>query len=308
MKNEVVKKRFKLCFIKVCILFIGFSLALGLSFCVIAYAVVCVEQQKIISNINDLLSWYHPIEHNPDGYVPTIAVASASLLLSMITIFQSHYSRNQDRVLSFPRNCLNAVSIGLNAKTNIQAVRRYFEPIEAETAIEFCYQDAFASYYKPCPYRLFVCLQKDVYDAKTEWEEINISNSQYSNLLDNNPENNEMIISGSYSRLLNEYCNKADKNMEYSLVIILDIVWINSLLTLGNRMFSNLYIRQYIHIDKSIMTENAGIFPYNYRAINTEFAPASFLALCLGYRCKRTNFERRVRICKQRRNQRLQEK
>ena len=311
MKSKVIAQRFIVSFLKFGIFFSGVGVILVLSFGFIAYMVVCIEQQRPVFDLNEVLSWYYkPGQHNTDGYVPTIVVASVSLLLSAITMFQSHYSRNQDRVLSFPRNCLNAVSIGLDAAKNVQAVRRFFEPVEAETVIEFCYQDTFASYYKPCPYRLFVCLHKGVYDEKTEWEEVKISNSTYSNLLDDNPEDNEIIISGSSSRLLNEYCNKADNNMDYSLAIILDIVWMNSMLTIGSRLFSNLYMRQYIRIDKRLNTEERGrgLLSYNYQAINTAFAPAPFLSLRLGYKCRLTKFGKRLKISRQRRNQRLQEK
>lgn len=253
-KIYIVTQRIVFSLIKGFLFIVATISGMVVAFGFIAYAVFRLETQTIchffdFSDWRKCVEWYQLAEYDTTGYIPSIVVAAMSMLLAIITLFQSHYNRKQDRALNFPDNCLNVVSIGLDQKSNLQTMREYFDPVVAQTMIEFSYEKSFSSYYLAYPYRLFICLDKKVCGKKREWEEIKIISHQNSNLIDKNPENYEIIIEGSYSRLLQEYCNKAEGNREYKLKMILDLRWTNNLLPWWNRKFADLYIREIIELN-----------------------------------------------------------
>lgn len=278
----------------------GILLILVGAFFVIQYAVVCIERQKIhdFFDVAYTMSWYQIQEHSSSGYIPSIVVAAASLLLASITLFQSHYNRARDRVLNFPDNCLKVVSIGFDINNNIKTVRQFFNPLAGSTMIEFCFKKTFSSYYKAVPYRLFICLDKRVDGQKDEWEEIEIYNYQSSNLLNQNLDNYEILLEGSPSRLLREYCNKTSFNMEYKLEMILDVKWENCLMPLWSRRFADIFIREHVQLNSNKINMNEqnkekSLFDNNYYIFLNAHMRAPLLSLKHWRKCFNTNVKRR---------------
>lgn len=270
MKNNLLMKVIKERFRKFKIAFWRISAKIELFFvmafftvlcaCLAYYVMACVVWCLETGRIRDAFKflkfwecwesiklWYEINNFQTKGYVPTIVGASASLLITMTTIIQAHFNRAQDRVIGFPRNCIDEISVGMHVRSNVNKIRKYFDPVEAETVVEFGFKEGFSTYYKAKPFRLFVCLiGKRKKDKK--WEALPIYNFQYSNLLDDNPNDYEILIETCYSELLHEYCQKPEKNDDYRLKIILDIQWKNNLIPKWRRMLGDMYIREEIDV------------------------------------------------------------
>lgn len=270
----------------------------GLAYYIMAYAVWCLEMGQIGKILDVWRIWKHwecmklwyKLDHfQTEGYVPTIVGASASLLITMTTIIQAHYTRAQDRVMGFPKNYINEISVGLDVSSNVEAVRKYFDPISAKTVIEFSFKEGFSTYYTAVPFRLFVCLSKmERNKEKQEWESLPIYNFQYSNLLDENPDNCEVLLETGDSVLLQKYCTSTNENDGYKLKIILDIQWKNNLIPKWRRMLGDMYIREEIKVDgiQKNKKKTKRVLPYKYDVLYTEHRKAYLASWILLKRSK----------------------
>lgn len=272
-----------------------------LAYYIMAYSVWCIETGRAEKFFDIWKVWKHwkcmellykSIDSQTRGYVPTIIGASASLLITMTTIIQSHLNRAQDRVMNFPKNCIDEISIGLDVKSNVEAVKKYFDPVRAETVIELSFKEGFSTYYEAVPFRFFVYLSKkgnEKIDKK--WEELPIYNYQYSNLLDDNPNDFEILIETGSSNLLDSYCHKSPGNDDYRLKIVLDIQWKNNLLPKWRRAPGDMYIREEIKVAR--VQENKKnshmVLPYKYDVLYTEHRKAYLASWILLIKSMKTS-------------------
>lgn len=280
------------------IIIIGFLLFSALfSYYIIACTINFIEDNRLppVFEWWKAFEWYVTEAKERTGYIPAITVASVSLMLSLITLLQSHFNRVQDRVMGFPPNYLDEVMIGLNVRANLDLARKYFDPVKSKNLIELSYKSGFSTYYKFYPYRLFVCLSKEDMGKGIEWEEIELYHFQYSNIRDNASDSYEVLIEGSESRLIKEYCDKPDKNKNIKLKFILDSRWTNSLIPLWMRNFSDMYIREEFGLSfekcpKETDTGNAESF-IRYRVLYSKYRTAPFASGYLWSKCLRTRKE-----------------
>lgn len=272
------------------LLFLCVCVAIAYTF--FAYMVICLEKGKIFNPVVEwprLWQWYYQSgEGDTAGYVPTIFVASISLLLAVITFGQSHYARVQDRAMVFPKNHIDLISIGIDRLSNIKAARKYFDPVKGNVLIKFSFREGFPTYYKAYPYRLFVCVKNTSSPKRKKWERLAIYKFLHSNL-DGKKDTDEMLIECGRSRLLSEYCNKADGNNDYRLKIILDIRWTNKLMPMWCRKFSDIYIRQELDIDwEKEPAEEMLLLPYCHRVLYVEHSRAQIASWVNELRCALT--------------------
>lgn len=274
-----------------------------LAYYIMAYAVWCIEVGRIEEFFDIWRVWEHwecmrlmykSENFQTNGYVPTIVGASASLLITMTTIIQSHFNRVQDRVINFPKNCIDEISIGLSIRSNVEAVKKYFDPVVAETVMELSFKKGFSTYYEAVPFRVYVCLsKKGNKKGGDKWEKLPIYNYQYSNLLDDDPDNFELLMEIGSSRLLNSYCQIVPKNDDYRLKIVLDIQWKNNLIPKWRRAPSDMYIREEIKVAR--VQENKKnshmILPYKYDVLYTEHRKAYLASWILWIKSKITSYQ-----------------
>lgn len=256
---------------------------------------------------NKVKLWYEVAENDTKGYIPTIVVASASLLLTLTTLAQAHYSRVQDRAMNFPKNHIDAVSIGIDLVSNIRLVRKYFNPIEAKMLLEFSFKEGFSTYYKAYPYRLFISLKKINAKNSDRWEELKIYNFQYSNLYDHTSNDYEILIETNVSDLLTDYCNLPKDNEDYCLKIILDIRWTNNLMPIWQRAYSDIYMREEIELnrkkqDKDDKSTRKMAFENNYKVLYTEHMRAPLVSFIYWINCKNTIKKQKNEINAQHKN------
>ena len=298
------------------IIIVGFLLfSAFFSYYFIACMVSFIEDNNLppIMEWRKVFDWYVTKACERTGYIPAITVASASLMLSLITLLQSHFNRMQDRVMSFPSNYLDEVMIGLNVRSNLDFARKFFDPIRSENLIKLSYKSGFSTYYKFYPYRLFVCLSKENMGKGKAWEEIELHNFQYSNIQDDDPDSYEVLIEGSESRLLKEYCNKPDKNQNIKLKFVLDSRWTNNLLPLWMRNFGDMYIREEFGLscerfNEGTDTERTASF-IRYKVLFSEYKKAPLASWGLLLRCLKSKKELLRRRTKESQNAaRLQER
>lgn len=260
----------------------------------IANMVSFIEDNKLqpILEWRQVFDWYVTKVDERTGYIPAITVASASLMLSLIMLLQSHFNRIQDRVMGFPSNYLDEVIIGSHIGDNLDFARAFFDPIESENLIILNYKSGFTAYYKFYPYRLFVCLSKENVGKGKEWEEIELYNFQYSNIQDDDPDSYEVLIEGSKSRLLKEYCKKSDKNKSIKLKFVLDSKWTNNLIPLWMRNFGDMYIREEFGLSFVKMNDEKDMSePVSYKVLCSEYKKAPLASWVLLLRCLRCKKE-----------------
>lgn len=286
-----------------------------LSYYCIACTVKFIEDGKLPSILGwrNVFDWFETEAVERKGYIPAITVASASLMLSVITLLQSHFNREQDRVMNFPPNYLDEVEIGLDVMLNMDLARKFFDPVNSKNLIRLNFKRGFSAYYKFYPYRLFVCLSKESMGKGIEWEEIELYNFQYSCIKDNDPDSYEVLIEGSESCLLKEYCNKSDKNADIKLKFILDSRWTNNLTPLWERNFSDMYIREEfgLSFEKSVEegdVENTTPFD-KYKVLYSDYKKAPLASWGLLYKCVESKKETSKRCTRESENaKRLQER
>lgn len=278
-------------------LFIGaFSF---LAYIVIACVIIYLETGyrfklfKFVESWNRVKSWYEVCKSDTQGYIPTIVVASASLLLTMTTLAQAHYSRVQDRAINFPKNQIDVVSIGMDLVSNVQYIRKYFSPVRAKMLLEFSFKEGFSTYYKAYPYRIYVSLKKINANNSDRWEELKILNYQYSNMNDSNSNDYEILLETSVSKLLIEYCALPKDSEDNCLKIILDIRWTNNLIPYWQRAYSNIYMREEIELSRKRLGRNDRTtqkmaFENNYKVLFTEHMRAPLVSLFYIKKCKET--------------------
>lgn len=326
-KGKVAAKRIWAVAEKYLLVGVFFCFFTFLAFVLIAYIVVCLEKGRLISPVSEwkyLWCWYRGIGKNRDaaGYIPTIFVASISLLLAVLTFMQSHYSRIQDRAMNFPKNYIDAVSIGLDVLPNMRLTRKYFDPLEAKTLIEFRFREGFSNYYKACPFRLFICMKSIASPGYDKWEELGIYNFRHSNLF-SGQNAYEMLLEAGESVLLRRYCGKAEDNSDYRLKIVLDIRWTNRLTPRWCRMFSDVFIRQELEVDwnkiesndEGSQNKNPGknnkegpLFDHTYGILYIEYSKAQIAAWILWVKCKLSAWRQEIVNKQVRKNQKTLEK
>lgn len=269
---------------------IFFCIFSSAAYILLAYIIMCLEKGELFHPVLEwghLWRWYQKGNSDVDGYIPTIFVASISLLLAVLTFVQSHYSRIQDRAMMFPKNYIDVVSIGIDVVSNVRLMRKYFDPLEAKTLIELRFREGFSTYYKAYPFRLFICLRDKVSAKEEEWEEVVIYNFRHSNLPTAHS-SCEMLIEGSESRLLRKYCDRAGKNDDCRLKMVMDIRWTNKLMPLWCRMFSDLYIRQAMEADWIKKVEKKMQFSDSYDVLHIEHSRAQMASWFIGAKCRKT--------------------
>lgn len=247
--------------------------------------------------------WYKSCGTDTKGYIPTIVVASASLLLTMTTLAQSYNSRGQDKANALPNNYVDGISIGMDLVSNIRLVRKYFKPIHANMILEFSFKEGFSTYYKAYPYRMFINLKKISADDCDDWEELKIYNFQYSNLDDSNSNDYEVLIETSDSNLLVKYCNLPKDNEVFCLKIILDIRWTNNLMPRLQRTYSDIYMREEIKLSRRKQQDDDINFRkmdfYSYKVLFTEHMRAPFASPLYSWKCIKTILKQKKLIKKQ---------
>lgn len=288
-KGKVAGRRIWTATERVLIIAVFLAFSALLSYYVIACVVSFIEDGKLPSILGwwKVFGWYVTEAEERTGYVPAITVASVSLMLSLITLFQSHFNRAQDRVMSFPPNYLDEVMIGSDIIANLKLARKFFDPIQSQNLIKLNYKSGFSTYYKFYPYRLFICLSKENMGKGIEWEEVELYNYQYSTIGDDDPNSYEVLIEGSESRLLKEYCNKPDKNESIKLKFILDSRWTNNLLPLWIRNFGDMYIREEFGLSFVKLSEETNAFS-GYKVLFSEYKRAPLASWRLFYKCLKT--------------------
>lgn len=259
---------------------------------------------KFVESWNRVKSWYEVCKSDTQGYIPTIVVASASLLLTMTTLAQAHYSRVQDRAINFPKNHIDVVSIGRDLVSNIQFARKYFSPAQANMLLEFSFKEGFSTYYKAYPYRIFVSLKKINVKNSDRWEELEILNYQYSNINDSNSNDYEILLETSVSKLLTEYCDLPKDNEDNCLKIILDIRWTNNLIPLWQRAYSDIYMREEIVLSKKRQERNNRVtqkmaFENNYKVLFTEHMRSPLASPIYKIKCENTIKQQKYLLEKQ---------
>ena len=268
-----------------------FSACVALAYILFAYIVLCLEEGKVFNPVSEwrcLGRWYNRCgNHDTSGYIPTIFVASISLLLAVLTLGQSHYGRIQDRAMAFPKNHIEMVSIGLDIISNIRLTRKYFDPVVSSALIEFRFKEGFSTYYKAYPFRLFVCLKNIASVEDDEWEKLAIYNFRHSNL-SSERDTYEMLVEGSDSRLLRKYCNISNRNADYRLKIVFDIRWTNKLMPLWCRIFNDIYIRQEMEIDWTKEPQGKMMFPNCYKVLYMEHSKAQIASWINEKKCRKT--------------------
>lgn len=247
----------KFLFMFVMILFFS-VLAFGCLGIVIAY-LDCPELINNQFSLRFLWNWYQNRDNNSSGYVASMVGAMITALLTAITIYQSHYTRKQDRVFSFSKNEVTKISIGLDKSKNVSKADPYLQMYEGNVLINLEYEEAFSKYYIGHPIVIYVLLEKNGKRKFKFAEKLKIYAYKYYN---KNKKVNLMLETGN-SSLLYKYINKSDKNFDNRLSILLDIRWCNSLLPWYNRGLSALYIRENIELDYGNETSKKGENSYN---------------------------------------------
>ncbi len=224
-----------------------FLFALFAFFClgiVIAYF-DCPELLEKGLNFELLLAWYQSSDEGSTGYVAAIVGATITALLTAITIYQSHYTRKQDRVFSFSKNEVKNVSIGLDKKRNVYQSEPYLKLREGNIIVNLEYDETFSTYYVGHPIVGYVLLEMKGEKKFKLGEKLKIYADKY--YYKNGKPN--LLLETQNSKLLRLYSSKTNENRDYRLSLLLDIRWCNSLLPWYTRGLSALYIRENIELD-----------------------------------------------------------
>lgn len=306
-------KKFQVAFIRVAseagkaaVILIFFFVSALLSYWLIANMMYLIGNHTLLLSGKKIWGWFvSGNKYEPTtADIPAITVAVASIMLSMVTLLLSHFNRVQDRVMNFPSNYLDEVKIGFDPRANLELTGKYFDAVSSKNLIEFRYKNGFSTYYKVDPYRLYVCLHKGNRKELKEWEELQIYNFQFTNIGDDDPVSYEMLIEGSESRLLKEYCDKPDKNENIKLQIILDSKWKNNLMPLWMRSFGNMYIREDFCLSFQKEKGEAGSSFDRYKILFSEYKTAPLASWLLKRKCYKSEKKFRKKQDRESRNTR----
>ncbi len=265
-------------------------------FVMIVWIFSCMEEGRFINPVSEaevLISRCQCKIGQTD--VQTIFMTVFSALFSVVALYQTHYIRIQDRAEALPGKQLKEISVGLHNWGNFLNLKKYCRVENPATMIEFEYGERLSSFYKAYPYRLFISLQRNPIIKDKVWEEIKILDAFEVNLPRQNEEHYKLIIAGSESRLLNEYCSHG--NREMILEIILDIKWQNSLVPVWSRNFANLYIRERLRLDNDSRLQNQ-----RYAIEYSEHSRSFLAAFVLLLRCRHSERKERLNESRQKKS------
>lgn len=232
------------------LLFIVLALSLFALFAFLCLGTViayfdCPELLEKRLSFKLLFAWYQSSDKGSGGYVSAIVGATITALLTAITIYQSHYTRKQDRVFSFSKNEVKNVSIGLDKRKNVCQSEPYLKLREGNVIVNLEYDETFSTYYVGHPVVVYVLLEMRGEKKFKLGEKLKIYADKY--YYKNGKPN--LLLETQNSRLLRLYSSKTNENRDYKLSLLLDIRWCNSLLPWYTRGLSALYIRENIELD-----------------------------------------------------------
>ncbi|MBD5358719.1 MAG: hypothetical protein HDR88_17310 [Bacteroides sp.] len=171
------------------------------------------------------------------GQEASIFLGIVSIFVTLLTMFQQHINRLQDRVLAFPKMIMHECQFVIDPDS-VMVETSFFCTDPADLLIRIKFKEAFSTYYQPLIYRVWIVQRPYGKYTYGERERIEIVKG----FLHLSGEDYYLAIAAEESKLINDFCRIHHK-YDYTIEIVFDIQWVNMLTPFGLRNMSSLYLR-----------------------------------------------------------------